>query len=192
MNNGIYQQLTFWSEEPPARRSASPESEAASPTTGETCVSPSAAWRTISSPSGCCGKTFPESFPRRIMRLDASWALFAELTPPSSLQGEGGSTPIAVWWPDQKEPWRGGCLTPNGTEYPSEENVCLSWLWQALETGPVPTRFYLSANACRGILRRAERRGKKLPEMLEAALRARIGMGDGSTPPCSPTSQESA
>ena len=76
--------------------------------------------------------------------------------------------------------------------YPSEENVCLSWLWQALETGPVPTRFYLSANACRGILRRAERRGKKLPEMLEAALRARIGMGDGSTPPCSPTSQESA
>lgn len=62
------------------------------------------------------------------MRLDASWALFAELTPPSSLQGEGGSTPIAVWWPDPKEPWRGGCLTPNGTECPNEENVCLSWL----------------------------------------------------------------
>lgn len=97
-----------------------------------------------------------------------------------------------MWWPDQKEPWRGGCLTPNGTEYPSEENVCLSWLWQALETGPVPTRFYLSANACRGILRRAAKRGKKLPEMLEAALRARIGTEDESTPPCSPTSQESA
>ena len=28
----------------------------------------------------------------------------------------------------------------------------------------------LSAKACQGILNRAERRGKKLPEMLEAAL----------------------
>lgn len=190
--NGIYQQLTFWSEEPPARRSASPESAAVSEMTGETSASPSAAWLTTLPLNGSCGKMSPESYLRRIMRLDASWALFAELTPPSSLQGEGGSTPIAVWWPDPKEPWRGGCLTPNGTEYPSDENVCLSWLWQVLETGPVPTRYYLSANACRGILRRAERRGKKLPEMLEAALRARIGMGDESTPPCSPTSQESA
>ena len=147
---------------------------------GETSASPSAAWQTTSPPGGCCGKTSPESYLRRIMRLDASWQLFAELTPPSSLQGEDGSTPIAVWWPDPKEPWRGGCLTPNGTEFPNDENVCLSWLWQVLETGPVPTRFYLSANACRGILRRAERRGKKLPEMLEAALRARIGMEDES------------
>lgn len=83
-------------------------------------------------------------------------------------------------------------MTPNGTEYPSEENVCLSWLQEVLETGPLPTRYFLSETACQGILRRAAKRGKKLPEMLEAALRARIGMGDESTPPCSPTSQESA
>lgn len=31
-------------------------------------------------------------------------------------------------------------------------------------------KYSLSAKACRGILKRAERRGKKLPEVLEAAL----------------------
>ena len=33
-------------------------------------------------------------------------------------------------------------------------------------------RFYLSPRACRGILRRASKRGKPLPPMLDAALRA--------------------
>jgi hypothetical protein len=41
-----------------------------------------------------------------------------------------------------------------------------------LETGAVPQRFFLSATACQGILRRAEKRGKKLPEQLERALAA--------------------
>ena len=34
----------------------------------------------------------------------------------------------------------------------------------------VPERFSLSPKACRGILRRAEKRGKELPEVLKAAL----------------------
>ena len=63
-----------------------------------TSASLSAAWLTTLPLNGSCGKMSPESYLRRIMRLDASWALFAELTPPSSLQGEGGSTPIAVWF----------------------------------------------------------------------------------------------
>jgi hypothetical protein len=41
-----------------------------------------------------------------------------------------------------------------------------------LETGDLPQRFFLSAKACAGILRRAEKRGKKLPEQLQAALLA--------------------
>ena len=36
-------------------------------------------------------------------------------------------------------------------------------------------RYWLSAKACAGILRRAEKRGKKLPPMLEQALRERAG-----------------
>jgi hypothetical protein len=44
-----------------------------------------------------------------------------------------------------------------------------------LETSAVPQRFYLSATACRGILRRAEKRGKVLPEPLRRALEAVAG-----------------
>jgi hypothetical protein len=40
-----------------------------------------------------------------------------------------------------------------------------------LEVGTLPPRFFLSPKACAGILRRAERRGKQLPPMLEQALR---------------------
>jgi hypothetical protein len=45
-------------------------------------------------------------------------------------------------------------------------------LSDTLETGDVPQRFYLSATACRGILRRAAKRGKTLPVSLQAALQA--------------------
>lgn len=45
-----------------------------------------------------------------------------------------------------------------------------SRLSQILEDTPHP-KYYLSAKACAGILRRAERRGKKLPPELEAALK---------------------
>ena len=44
-----------------------------------------------------------------------------------------------------------------------------SHLSQILEDSPHP-RYSLSAKACQGILNRANRRGKKLPEMLEKAL----------------------
>ena len=44
-----------------------------------------------------------------------------------------------------------------------------SRLSQILEDTP-PPKYSLSAKACRGILARAERRGKPLPEELEAAL----------------------
>jgi hypothetical protein len=44
-----------------------------------------------------------------------------------------------------------------------------SRLSQILEDNPHP-KYYLSAKSCLGILRRAERRGKELPEMLKQAL----------------------
>lgn len=45
-----------------------------------------------------------------------------------------------------------------------------SHLSQILEDTPHP-KYALSAKACQGILNRANRRGKKLPEVLEEALR---------------------
>ncbi len=60
-------------------------------------------------------------------------------------------------------------LTLNTSDWPSDASVCS--LSAILETGDVPRRFYLSARACAGILRRAERRGKALPHPLHDALR---------------------
>lgn len=82
-------------------------------------------------------------------------------------------------------------LTLNTGEYPSAEKE--STLLQILEDN-VPEKYYLSAKACEGILRRAERRGKALPPMLKEALEQQIarterwvydcqGNGDGKTAP---------
>ena len=52
-----------------------------------------------------------------------------------------------------------------------------SHLSQILEAQP-QEKYYLSAKACQGILRRAERRGKKLPPMLKQALYEMIAYWD--------------
>lgn len=63
--------------------------------------------------------------------------------------------------------WLGDSSTLNIGESPREESVSLlSWILQV----DVPEKYYLSAKACRGILTRASRRGKKLQELLETAL----------------------
>jgi hypothetical protein len=41
-----------------------------------------------------------------------------------------------------------------------------------LETGSIPPRYFLSPRAAAGIIRRNEKRKKKLPPLLESALRA--------------------
>lgn len=42
--------------------------------------------------------------------------------------------------------------------------------------GTVPSKYYLSRTACRGILRRAKERGKPLPPQLELALKLQAGI----------------
>ena len=54
-----------------------------------------------------------------------------------------------------------------------------SRLSQILEVTP-PPRYCLSEKACRGILNRAEKRGKVLPPLLEAALKARCHFANDS------------
>ncbi len=74
------------------------------------------------------------------------------------------------------------CLTLNTREAPTIQGLSLNdgdvcSLSDILETGDVPQRYYLTARACQGILRRAEKRGKELPPMLKAALESvAIGM----------------
>lgn len=63
--------------------------------------------------------------------------------------------------------WLGDSWTANISEWPSVESVSL--LSSTLEAS-VPEKYYLSARACQGILTRASRRGKKLPDLLQTAL----------------------
>lgn len=75
--------------------------------------------------------------------------------------------------------WRGGFLTLNVGECPSVENV--SRLSQILEVN-VPQKYFLSARACQGILTRASRRGKALPDLLKTALLDMIEWWQGRQP----------
>lgn len=66
---------------------------------------------------------------------------------------------------------QGFCLTLNLSEHPREANPSL--LSEILEE-EADKKYNLSSKACRGILNRASKRGKKLPEVLEQALKAQI------------------
>lgn len=71
--------------------------------------------------------------------------------------------------PDTQLP--GELMTRNSGECPSV--AVESHLSQILEENPHP-KYSLSATACLGILRRAERRGKELPAPLRIALESQI------------------
>ena len=62
-------------------------------------------------------------------------------------------------------------LTRNTGECPS---VAVESTLSSILEGNAPEKYRLSAKACEGILRRAERRGKQSPEMLRIALEQTI------------------
>jgi hypothetical protein len=62
----------------------------------------------------------------------------------------------------------GACLMLSTSEYPNGASVSSS-LADVLQA-EAPEKYYLSSKACDGILRRANRRGKTLPEALQEAL----------------------
>ena len=77
------------------------------------------------------------------------------------IKGAGGSCIVQL----------GGSLTLNFGESPNVENVSI--LSMILEAD-VPDKYYLSAKACWGIIRRAEERQKEIPLILKVALLERI------------------
>ena len=82
-----------------------------------------------------------------------------------------GSTPEKSWQTIAVS--HGESLTRNTGESPSVARE--STLSQILEAN-APEKYYLSAKACAGILRRAEKRGKELPTMLREALEEVIAL----------------
>ena len=143
------QMSMFSLEEPPASPSALQDS--ARDWMTRVATSCSSIWHSLTAigPSGWCGRTSPVSC--RAMKGGT-------LVPSSGgWQSSGMGGPTESW-------------TLSTSDWPSDGVACS--LSQVLEAGSVPRRFYLSAKACRGILHRAERRGKALPTALHQALRA--------------------
>ncbi|PHM30302.1 hypothetical protein Xsze_04346 [Xenorhabdus szentirmaii DSM 16338] len=85
-----------------------------------------------------------------------------------SHQGKSGQTQVMCL--DPKETSHGGYSMLNISAWPNDGAVCL--LSQVLEKTSVRPRYFLSQTACEGILRRAEHKGKSLPDMLHRALQA--------------------
>lgn len=123
--------------------------------------------------------------PQRRRRVFILARLRRGKTPPWQVMGAGweGAKVSRLSDPRQKS-WANTGGVTNGTVWESktdewfEEARIPSSLRDILERGPVDPRYYLSAKACEGILRRAERRGRKLPPALEAALRGAIACPD--------------
>lgn len=106
-------------------------------------------------PGGLSSKMSPACYP----------ATEAEILP-SSFEG----------WSNSGMALLGGYLTLNTSDWPSDASVCS--LSEVLETD-VPQKYFLSRKAARGVLRRAEKRGKALPEPLRLALEATAQDGPG-------------
>ncbi|MNR12316.1 hypothetical protein D3C85_1286660 [compost metagenome] len=121
-----------------------------------------------SPPASSSGKTSPASSATKGTPSDAFLARLLGKTANCSLQGKGGRTLVVCM--DPKEQSRGGSWTPNISAWPNDAAVCS--LSQVLETDSIPPRYFLSEKACAGILRRAEARGRTLPEQLLSALRS--------------------
>lgn len=112
------------------------------------------------------GKTCLEFSAPKTTPMGASslplWALMAPLNLKT------GSGPVQVWHTAQMDDAPGVFSMLNSSEWPNDAAVCS--LSDVLETGPIPEKYFLSARACSGILRRAAKRGKELPPQLRAAL----------------------
>lgn len=114
---------------------------------------------------------------------------FGRMSPASCRTMEGARLePSSGSWGNAGFGGPTGCLTLSLCEWPGSSGLSPSGgavcsLSDVLETGPVPRRYYLSAKACQGILRRAEKRGKEFPPMLHQALSAVAGASNDAEKP---------
>ena len=121
------------------------------------------------------GETSPSPILRSLIEL-APVSSSGKMSPASCRRTEDGTlVPSSGRWANSGMGGPIESLTLSSSEWPSDADVCL--LSDTLETGDVPQRFYLSAKACQGILRRAEKRNKTLPEPLQRALEAVVAAG---------------
>tara|TARA_R110000803_G_scaffold93438_2_gene160937 strand:- start:37 stop:516 length:480 start_codon:yes stop_codon:yes gene_type:complete len=142
------EQLTFWPEAHPVSRSLLPDLEEGLTTTEETLPSHIAEWLTNYVLDGQSGKMSQVSYPQ------------TEDETLAPLSGRWLNSGIAV---------AGECWTLKTSESHKDAEEC--FLLDVLqEIGAIQPRYYLSPVAAQGILNRAEKRNKKMPDALKDAL----------------------
>ena len=95
----------------------------------------------------------------------------------SSVQTEGETlAPSSGRWGNWGMGGPTECWTLEGSEFPRD--VVASSLWDVLEIGEVPHKYFLSAKACAGFLRRSE---EKMDRRLALAMSAVLGAGSGGS-----------
>ena len=128
-------------------------------------------------PGSCAGKTSPaRSPPTKARTSGASWKKRSELVYRAYMflkviPGAGNILGQPYW--ELLAPFVGESLTLNTGVSPRAARG--SSLWRILEPHP-HRRYFLSRKACLGILRRARRRGKVLPDTLREALELQSGL----------------
>ncbi len=140
--------LTFSAEDSPAKTSQSPDADRGSQGRNQNCSGGSSDGLALFSHDGSSWKTSRVFFP--------------------PIEGKTLPSSFRPWPTSGFRTSRGEWSTPSASEYPKDADGCS--LWAVLELENVPRKYYLSPKACRGVLRRAERRGKALPEPLARAL----------------------
>ena len=154
----MLQQLTLFAEDSPVKTCPLPES--------------GRAWLESDQGFGLSSVELLRNLSQSGLLSKTSLAFYPQTEEPTSLSSFGG-------WSNAGMASPGGYLTLSISEWPSAAVVCS--LSEVLETD-VAQKYFLSATACRGILRRAERRNKKLPPLLEQILQA-IAMEEAPHPP---------
>ena len=131
---------------------------------GKTSSGRSAAGEILQRVKNSLGQTFKKSS-KRSSKLKNHTFMLLDLR-------QGAGNILGPCW-EYDPVWLGSLGTLNTSECPKD--VAESSLWQIL-LDTVPSRYWLSQKACRGMLRRANCRGKLLPELLEIALSMQGGL----------------
>ncbi len=122
--------------------------------------------KTCPEPSAATGERISDACLKNLRKSQAGTYLYLDL------RAESGIMPERSWETITVSP--GAYSMRNTGEYPRDAEE--STLWQILQED-APERYCLSAKACEGILRRAERRGKALPQILRDALEEAVALG---------------
>ena len=131
---------------------------------GKTSSGRSAAGEILQRVKNSLGQTFKKSS-KRSSKLKNHTFMLLDLR-------QGAGNILGPCW-EYDPVWLGSLGTLNTSECPKD--VVESSLWQIL-LDTVPSRYWLSRKACRGMLRRADCRGKLLPKLLEIALSMQGGL----------------